>query len=150
MISLSFFWKSKEMLKSLAKTILLIRKDYPGEVIFNFLTINGEPLMELFKNQGNRVYLNNIELIKVDNNEVFINIKDSATVHDQTEYFVKLKELLDLIDYYPEDLKIPLGDKKGDYILSPNELTYSSLFVYGSANYNNPLFDYKCQRGKKK
>lgn len=146
MISLSFFWKDKAMLEGLAKTINLIREDYKGKVYFNFLTINGEPLKRLFMNRGRHIRLNNIELIKTDDNEVFINIKESATVHDQIEYFVELDSLWEKIDFYPEFLDIADGENKNDFILSENEKTYSKLFVYGKASYIKEAFDYKSQK----
>ena len=140
MISLSFFWKDKEFLKSLANTILSIKNlyyqnDFQGDVYFNFLSIEGKSLKKLFSEKGNQIKLNNIYIRKVSDNEVFINIKESKTVKDQTEYFVYLDQLFDLIDFeevYQKELK---NDDPNDYILSKNEEIYSSLFVYGSRKF---------------
>lgn len=149
MISLSFFWKDKEMLNSLAITIKSIRELYyknggKGEVYFNFLTIEGTRLEKLFNERGKRIILNDVELRKINDNEVFVNITDSQTVSDQTEYFVYLDQLWDLINFIPINLEEANGNVKGDFILSDNEKSYSSLFVYGSFKYYNKDLIYEC------
>ena len=148
MISLSFFWKDKQFLKSLANTILSIKdlyyqKDLQGDVYFNFLTIEGHHLKKLFSERGNQIKLNNIYIRKVSDNEVFINIKESKTVKDQTEYFVYLEQLFDLIDFEKVYLKELKNDNPSDYILSKNEEIYSSLFVYGSTKFVDKSFKYQ-------
>lgn len=140
MISLSFFWKDKKMLESLSKTLNGIRelyndKKYSGKVYFNFLTIEGHRLKRLFEERGNKLQLNNVFLTKIDENEVFIDIKDSETVENQTEYFVFLKELWQESGFSLLDLTPASNQIAGDFILSPNEKTYSDLFVYGSARF---------------
>lgn len=134
-ISLSFFWKDKEMLSSLARTILDIEKYYQGEgkVKIVYLTIEGHLLNNLFETQGNTVILNNIVLKRINDNQVFIDIKDSVTVHDQIEYLVYLKELWALVNYKPLFQYEAINDKASGYILSLPEITYSKLFVYGIA-----------------
>ena len=137
-ISLSFFWQNKKMLNSLAKTIGEIEKLYQerkgkGKIKIVYLTIEGNRLNKLFEKEGNTIELNNILLRRMKKNEVFINIKDSITVHDQIEYLVYLQDLWQLIDYYPSFEKEADNDNKHGFILSTSELTYSKLFVYGIA-----------------
>ena len=149
MISLSFFWKDKEMLNGLANTINTIRKlyqdnKYTGSVYFNFLTIEGKSLQNLFKHMGKSIKLNDVHLKKVDENQVFINIEDSKTVKNQTEYFVFLNELWDLINFDLLEMKLANNEEKNDFILSTNEKIYSELFVYGKAEYLDNKFQYKC------
>lgn len=147
MISLSFFWKDRKMLNSLKDTIKNIKDNYKGQVKFNFLTIDGKYLKPLFTEDGNHIKLNNVELIKIDDNTVFIDIKDSATVHDQTEYFVDLDDLWNTTGLVPDYIYRALNDEKDDYILSKNELTYSKLFSYGSASFPEIVIEnFDCQK----
>ena len=144
MISLSFFWKDKEMLDSLVNTITQIRELYKGKVLFNFLTIEGSRLRKLFDARGKHIYLNGIELKKISDKEVYVDIKTSKTVSAQTEFFVFINQLWDLSGYTPLSTHEADGLKADDFILSDNERTYSSLFIYGSAHYVSKKFEYVC------
>ena len=143
MISLSFFWKDKKMLSSLAKTINGIREHYStSKVLINFLTIEGTKLEQLFEQRKeDKIHLNNVTLIRKGSNKVYVDIKDSQTVHEQEEYLVKLDQLWNLVKFYPRIIETANGSRKGDYILSKNELTYSSLFVFGTSFYDPDSFN---------
>lgn len=145
MISLSFFWKSRKMLESLAKTINGIKEHYSSsKVLINFLTIEGNKLEKLFDtNQSDIIKLNNVTMIRKDKNKIHIDIADSKTVHNQDEYLVKLDELWDLTKFYPRFLESATSfeEAKKDFILSKNEIIYTSLFVYGTATYDLSSFD---------
>ena len=82
--------------------------------------------------------MNTITLIKKGDNQVYVDIKDSKTVHDQEEYLVKLNQLWGLTNFFPRIIFQATGDSKEDYIMSLNEKIYSSLFVFGAA-YHDPL-----------
>lgn len=140
MVSLSFFWRDQKTLKKLAHTIDAIRKKYKQQkILINFLTIEGTRVEKLFENKDNdKVVLNTITLIKKGDNQVYVDIKDSKTVHDQEEYLVKLNQLWGLTNFFPRIIFQATGDSKEDYIMSLNEKIYSSLFVFGAA-YHDPL-----------
>ena len=144
MISLSFFWKDEEMLNSLVNTITQIRELYNGKVLFNFLTIEGSRLKRLFDSRGKNIFLNGIELKKINEKEVYVDIKTSKTVFAQTEFLVYLNQLWDLSGYTPFKTFEADGLKPEDFILSEPERTYSSLFIYGSAHYISKNFEYIC------
>ena len=82
-------------------------------------------------------------MIKKDDNKIFVDIKDGKTVHNQEEYLVKLNQLWELTKFYPSMLYEADGSGKNDFILSPKEKIYSSLFVYGTARYDPSLFRIK-------
>lgn len=137
-ISLSFFWQNEKMLKALANTITAIEKFYEkrngrGQVKIVYLTIEGERLKSLFNREGDNIKLNNILLRRMPNDKVFIDIKDSVTVHDQIEYLVYLSKLWSLIHFAPSFEKEADNQNSDGYILSTPELIYSKLFVYGIA-----------------
>lgn len=132
-ISLSFFWKNKKMLMNLSNTIKKIKQLTQKKVNIVYLTIEGNRVENLFNSiKKDNIKLNNIFLKKINKNEIYIDFIGSVTVHEQTEYLVKLNELWELIG-----IKRNLNEKEADnkskngYILSENELIYSSLFVYG-------------------
>lgn len=146
MISLSFFWKDEKMLNRLSCTINSIVKlqkeeNKNSQIYFNFLTIEGKRLNNLFQKEGDSIKLNNITLKRLGENEVFVDIEESKTVEAQTEYFVYLENLFELIDFEIDLLLEADGERKNDFILSPKEKVYSSLFVYGNARYNK--FEFK-------
>lgn len=143
MISLSFFWKNRKMLESLANTIKRIKEHYSSsKILINFLTIEGNNLEQLFETKKTDIIkLNNVTMIRKDKNKIYVDIADSKTVHDQEEYLVKLNELWELTKFYPRFLESALGGAKNDYILSVNEITYTSLFVYGTAIYDPSSLD---------
>ena len=136
MISLSFFWESKEILTSLSRTIQLIHKRYKErggrfktEIVF--YTIDGHKVENFFRDKNPKVFHEgSINLRLVGENQVFIDISDSKTVFNQTEYLVKLEELYSLAglrDVYARDPK-PVG-----ILMSPSERNYLSLHTYGKA-----------------
>ena len=137
-ISLSFFWKNEKMLKMLAETIQKIESFYhqregKGKIRIVYLTIEGSRVDEMFNKLGNDVLLNDIQMKKIDEKEIFINIEDSATVHDQTEYLVRLPQLWRLTGFKPLFEYQADNNKSNGYMLSEEELIYSNLFVYGIA-----------------
>jgi hypothetical protein len=136
MISLSFFWESKEILTSLAKTIQLIHKRYKErggkfktEIVF--YTIDGYKVEKFFQEEKSKVFKEgSINLRLVGENQVFINISDSKTVFNQTEYLVKLDQLYSvagLREVYTRDPKM-IG-----LLMSSSERKYLSLHTYGKA-----------------
>lgn len=144
MISLSFFWKSEEMLSSLADTINQLKDLYyqrmgSGDILIHFLTIEGTRLTKLFSERGDNIKLNNVILRRVGGNQIFVDIKGSQTVENQTEYVVKLDELWSKIHFYPQQIADASGKRKGDFMLSESEEVYSSLFVFGTASYSRCL-----------
>jgi len=137
-ISLSFFWKDKAMLKKLAHTITLLEEFYnerngKGRVKIVYLTIEGERLNKLLSKDRGSVKLNKIELRRIDQNKIYIDIKDSITVHDQIEYLVFLRDLWQLTGFAPLSQREADNSGKNGYILSKPELIYSKLFVYSIA-----------------
>ena len=136
MISLSFFWSSEENLLKLANTINSITKEYKRrkgnrDVNIVFFTINGYQVEKYFKKLGKlEVNLNTIFLQFNGKNQVEVEIKDSKTVPRQTEYLVKLDQLFDLIGAEEIEIKSP---KVFNILMSEAELTYLSLFSFGSA-----------------
>jgi hypothetical protein len=140
MISLSFFWRDLKTLKKIAHTINSIREHYKRQkVLINFLTIEGEQVEKLFEKRGkDKVVLNTITLIKKGDNQIYVDIKDGKTVHEQEEYLVKLNQLWELTNFFPRIIFPASGGGKNDYILSLGEQIYSSLFMFGTA-YHDPL-----------
>ena len=104
-----------------------------GNVKIIYLTIEGNRLKSLFDKEGNTVTLNNVLLRRMQKDKIFIDIKDSVTVHDQIEYLVYLQELWSMINFKPLFEKEANNQSIDGYILSSPELTYSDLFVYGIA-----------------
>lgn len=135
MISLSFFWSSFEKLQELANTINSINKEYKrrggnSEVKISFYTINGYHVEKYFEKIGkNTVNLNTIFIKFNGVNEVEVDISDSKTVSDQTEYLVKINDLLPLIGGELLENRTP---KVFNILMSKAELTYINMFSYGS------------------
>ena len=137
-ISLSFFWKDKAMLEKLAHTIALLQDFYyerkgQGRVKIVYLTIEGERLNRLLSKEGGSVKLNKIRLRQIDQNKIYIDIKDSITVHDQIEYLVFLRDLWQLTGFAPLSQREADNAGINGYMLSQPELIYSKLFVYSIA-----------------
>ena len=138
MISLSFFWKSDVLLNSLIRTISYIRELYHSrkgnrKILINFFTIEGSRVQNIFKELGNNITLNTIHMSREGEKKIAIDISDSNTVHEQTEYLVFLDQLWEKSGFKPIRENTPLGNQPHDFILSKNERIYSSLFVYGSS-----------------
>lgn len=136
MISLSFFWSSRENLINLADTINSISKEYrerkgDKEIRLVFYTIDGYKVEKYFNSLGkNKVKLNTITLSFDGENQVEVDIQDSKTVFKQTEYLVKLDQLFPLIGAEVLEMKSP---NVVNILMSKPELDYISLFSYGSA-----------------
>ena len=134
MISLSFFWESKEVLSSLARTIQLIHKRYKErggksrtEIVF--YTVDGYKVERLL--QKSKVFKEgSINMKLVGQNQVFIDISDSKTVFNQTEYLVKLDQLYTLAGLKEVYTRDP---KAVGILMSPAEQKYLSLHTYGKA-----------------
>ena len=144
MISLSFFFKDEETLEKLVDTIkkcieIYSEKRGSGKIYLNFFTIIGEKVKNLFKEKGNDITLNTIKIKRLSKNSLEIDIKDSETVHSQTEYLVDLKSLFEKTGFKIENYKVPAGEKKSDFILSEPQTIYSKLFAYGYAEYVKPF-----------
>lgn len=126
MLSLTFFWKdNKIMLKDLAKTIKEIEKIYKSvggeKITILYFVLDGNKIKPL---EGDNLTL------KVNNEDVFIDIKDSKIVHDQVEYKVFLNDLWKLTKFKVE--KEFNADR--EELLSKIEKEYSGMFVYGEAD----------------
>ena len=140
MISLSFFWKDREMLNGIIRTIHKVVEMYHEEggkakILINFFTIIGKRVKSLFKKHGDVVHLNTITLRRVDHDTVSVDIRDSETVHKQEEYFVDLEQLFEETSFKILSQDTPCAGNPGDFILSPSEKEYNSLFSYGTALY---------------
>ena len=135
MLSLSFFWKSREMLSGLADTIKKVASRHNGIVYFLFYTIEGGRTLEFFDKYGtNDVKVGPVDLkLRLDDRILLLDYPNSI-VGKQTEYLVNLDELAELlgttfniVDTSPEAME------DGEYILSQNEINYSSMYVAGFA-----------------
>jgi hypothetical protein len=143
MLSLSFFWlNGSSMLYKLANTINLIKEAFydaggkSGELRFIFLTIEGERTYNLLTSNDNYIKLNNTTLSYYPEKEmVLINIPDSI-VTQQEEGLVNLFQLRNLTNMDVVYEK----DASGDKMLSKDELTLTSLYVYGEYVINNSSF----------
>ena len=133
MLSLSFFWKDDDMLEALVKTLTNIKKEYgDGKIYFIFFTIEGNATMELIKTRGDSFQLGPITFEFTPPNHLNIDISTSIKIRNQSEYLVYLDQLIQLAN-----LKIISLDKAvGEKLLSPDELTFTNLYVYGKALIN--------------
>jgi hypothetical protein len=147
MLSLSFFWKSTEMLQQLANTINLIKEEYyrsvpkgfkGASVKFLFLTIDGEKVVKLMKENNNSVDLNGV-LMNYKDDVVYIDIPGTI-VDRQTEYPVYLKDLQELTDMEFIFEKVANEEK----LLSEGEIKFTSLYKFGEYNLpNKPIYLYR-------
>ena len=137
MISLSFFWSSRENLLLLVDTINSISREYrrrngDKEIRIVFYTIDGYKVEKFFGDLGkNKVNLNTITISFDGENQVEVDIKDSKTVFKQTEYLVKLDQLFQLVGAEILEMKNP---RIVNILMSKPERDYISLFSYGSAS----------------
>lgn len=145
MLSMTFFWKSEEMLQQLANTINLIKEEYyrsvPKElktkhtVKFLFLVMDGERVVKYLKENDDSVNLNGA-LINYKDGIVYIDIPGTI-VERQTEYPVYLKDLREITDMEVVYEKVANEEK----FLSENELKYTSLYIYGQYSLpNKPIY----------
>jgi hypothetical protein len=152
MISLSFFWSSETFLNKLVTTInklVKMYKDRGGNKDINiyYFSIIGSKVRKLFENMGPKINLNTIKLEKISDTSYFVDIEDSVTVYDQTEYYVDLKQLWNLTGFEVEMKEELVSDLPGDYILSEGQKIYNSLFEYGYVKYTGSVVDkIKCSR----
>ena len=134
MISLTFFWRSKEMLKSLAKTLKEIHQFYKklggnDKIRVVYYTIDGYKVESFFEKLGkNKVTLNTIELEFNGKNQVFVDIKDSKTVSKQVEYLAKVNQLVELVDGKEIYKREP---RAVNILMSEGEKEYLNLHTYG-------------------
>ena len=133
MLSMSFFWNSKEHLQQLINTIKSNLN--PGGTII-FLTIDGESVKatyEWLKGQGISVQPTLVippATLSLDEKEgkLLIDIKGTI-VNQQTEYLVILRDFysnLGVIDQI-NNVKPATGEK----FLSPNEKIFTRMYSYG-------------------
>ena len=142
MISMSFFWSTEENLAKLANTINQIDKEYKirggkmrTEIVF--YTIDGYKVEDLFKKIGkDSIKLNTITLKQGGDGQVFIDIQDSKTVSQQTEYLVKLDKLNQMTGLKQVYIREP---RAVNILMSKPERVYLSLFVYGKSVLNKSV-----------
>lgn len=142
MISMSFFWSSEENLAKLANTIIQIDKEYKirggkfrTEIVF--YTIDGYKVEDLFKKIGkDSIKLNTITLKQGGDGQIFIDIQDSKTVSQQTEYLVKLDKLNKITGLKQVYIREP---RAVNILMSKPERVYLSLFVYGKSVLNKSV-----------
>jgi len=144
MLSLSFFWKSKEMLQQLANTLNLIKEEYyknvpknmkgKNTVKFLFLTIEGERVINFLSENGSSVQLNDA-FFSYKDGIVYVDFPGTI-VEKQVEYPVILSELRNLTDMN----RILERDANEEKFLSENEMKYTSLYVYGEYELLNKPF----------
>lgn len=131
MLSLSFFWKDKQTLQSLAKFIKYISTLYHSitfkHVNFIYFTVEGDGMRELFNKYGPDVRLGPAFIQDYDN-EIHINIDDSI-VRNQVEYFVDLNDLFDLAGLKPIYSEYANKDK----LMSKDEQVFTRLYKYGKS-----------------
>jgi hypothetical protein len=136
MLSLSFFFGEKRMLKGLCETLLsiksLVREKNPlQEVHFLFFTIEESRELSLFEKYNNFIDFPGVKIrYNPETEKVFINFPDSQTIlGEQEEYLVKLDEMFGILEGEVEYLKDADGNKE---LLSKYEKEFSSMYVYGS------------------
>lgn len=147
MLSLSFFWKSYDMLANLSRTIKNIIKTYHEAggihpVKFVYYTIEGERTLEFFKLYG---FGKEIKLgpAKMSFHTKPTDLKGEGEVHikidktivkseegeDQVEYLVKLKQLWEFTGL--RETEPPSTAIHPNYLLTENEKIFAGLYVYG-------------------
>lgn len=135
MLSLSYFWESKQILDKLFQTII---SNISEKGKFIFLTIDGNVVENFFNPQlGNGVVLDDIKfgdyfLMKYNSNthpiSVDVFMKDS--ILNNREWLVKLDDLILLFSKYGfRNTSIYRSDK--EKLLSIPEKAFSSMFTYG-------------------
>ena len=126
MLSLSFFWRSRSMKRSLFNNIKWFKKECErrgAKFKLVLFTIEGErTTLDLECNGEMKGSYN----LKRRGDEILVDIPDSAIVHQQTEYLVDLKELyceVGMTPYY-----YGYADKRD--FMSDDEKRFSRLFSY--------------------
>ena len=142
MLSMSFFWRSPEMLDALAQTLLQgVKED--GEIIF--LTIDGELVSEMFDPAFRGLKLNKLELgpatleyvdqtAEGGNIELHIDIPGTI-VEKQTEWLVRLYDLtLRMPNFEIKHLHRADTEK----FLSSKEDVYTQMYSFGQISRTQP------------
>lgn len=88
MLSLSFFWENKDTYSKLIETIQSTLSNNGQLLIF---TIDGKYVKEYY-DSGERVFNNDVLQLDINDDSVYIDIKDSI-VNKQNEWLVNLEEL---------------------------------------------------------
>ncbi len=153
MLSLSFFWGESRMLQGLISTLRGLTAEYRRlsensslKVGFIFMTIEGSRVQQLFDSYPDQVLRDdtkNITLgpckmaysVRSGVPTIEINIDDSI-VEQQTEYLVKLD---DLVTGVPLS-NLELGPVDTEFCMSDAERTYAQLFVTGVSKIGD-IFD---------
>ena len=131
MLSLSFFFGPDRLIDRLRDTIQGLVHTYVNAggnkpVKFLFMTIEGGNVVKTFNGAGS-LQLGPVQMI-LTGKDLYIDIPDTI-VSKQNEYLVDLKELKSVVGL--KDLKYRKADK--ERFLSDDEITYSKLYVVGSA-----------------
>jgi hypothetical protein len=131
MLSLSFFWSSREMLAALINTIVSNLKPN-GQIIF--LTIDGQSLDLLFQ-KNNTVKIGPAKFTKEvstgqDYGQKVSVVLPGTIVETQEEYLVFLNNLTQGLQPYGYDLEYQLP-ATGELLLSESNMLFSSLYSYG-------------------
>lgn len=129
MLSLSFFWSSKEMLKGLATTLLAIKKEFGAQRMeFVFFTIEKSRTLRVFEHFGSK----NIKLgpssLKLSSGGIVDIYLPDTIVGEQREYLVSLDLLTKMLK---GELEVEDINDGIDYILSDDEKIFSSMYVVG-------------------
>ena len=135
MLSMSFFWSSQNMVDSLIQTIITnIKPD--GKFIF--LTIDGDLVEQTFEPAfGTGPIINRLDLgpAKLEYfgdktpKELHIHI-EGTIVEDQTEWLVRLKDLIIPLQKYGFSITRERADK--EKFLTEEEITLTQMYTYGS------------------
>ena len=140
MLSLSFFWSNESMLRGLATTIASVASLSTSlqPTYFIFYTIDGFKTRDLFIEHNTRqLTLGPSTMTWIEDNIIDIDYPSSIIVQ-QREYLVVLEQLETLLkealndDTLTMEIEdIDVNDKRGQYIMSPEEKTMASLYVVG-------------------
>lgn len=133
MLSLSFFWRDKDMLRSLIETLNgikeLARLNNPDTpVTFLFLTIEKTRTLKLLSKYNNSITFKDFFVMKYneDKEEVYLDMPGTM-VRNWTEYLVDLDGLAELLDAKVEYIRETNEQK----FLNSYEKEYTSMYVYG-------------------
>lgn len=139
MLSLSFFWKSPEMLDALVNTIVS-NVSPGGTIIFN--TIDGTKVRQLFTGDTKSIVLYPVSMkLVAETGTPFGNQLDivfpKTIVGEQTEYLVYMNALTERLAKYGFTLewtKVADAEK----LLTPEQMKLSSCYTYGVYRNTNP------------
>src|SRR5581483_5501668 len=141
MLSLTFFWKSSDLVQALVDTILTNLKPN-GKFIF--LTMDGDLVQQTFEPAfGTGLVLNKLELgpatIEYNSQKSMIDIHIEGTiVENQTEWLVRLKDLVILLGQF--NYKMTLQHKADEEkFLTEEEIIMTQMYTYGMFNASNNI-----------